>query len=223
MGPVLAGALLFLTLMAGLFIPLEWLWPHERRRLRWRALGVGAGLFVVNTLLMEAFGAPLLEWLARAEAPRTVSRVVVVFVLADLVGYWVHRAMHRVPVLWRFHRLHHDAVELAWYDAWRQHPVDFVLHGVIVGVPGALLGGSLSELGSVVLLRKAFTTYLHANVRGSFGPLRWVLASPAFHRVHHGADARDFDTNFAGTFPVWDLLFGTVRRDDASPSGASVA
>ena len=51
-----------------------------------------------------------------------------VFVLSDLVGYFVHRAMHRVPMLWRFHKLHHEATQLSWLDAWRQHPVDFVLH-----------------------------------------------------------------------------------------------
>jgi sterol desaturase/sphingolipid hydroxylase (fatty acid hydroxylase superfamily) len=121
--------------------------------------------------------------------------------------------MHRVPLLWRFHRVHHEANELSWLDAWRQHPADFVLHGIAVGVPGALLGASLSDLASVVVLRKAFTTFLHANLAVNFG---LVLASPVFHGVHHSRDPRDYDTNFAGTFPLWDVLFGTVNPGLAS-------
>lgn len=215
MTPVLEtalGAVVFLALMAGLFVPLEWLFPATRHRPTTRAMALGAGLFLLDTLLMEALGAPLLEALERSPSARTLGRVVLVFVISDLAGYWVHRAMHRVPWLWRFHRLHHEAVELSWLDAWRQHPVDFLLHGVVVGLPGALLGASLGDLASVVVLRKAFTTFLHANLRASYGPFFWVLASPDFHRTHHSADPAEYDTNFAGTFPLWDLLFGTARR-----------
>ena len=214
----LLGAALFLALMAGLFVPLEAFFPATAHRPAAKAMALGASLFGVDTLLMAAVGAPLLALVAAAvDAPatRTLGRVLLVFVLSDLVGYLVHRAMHRLPWLWRFHALHHEATELSWLDAWRQHPVDFVLHGVAVGLPGALLGASLSDLASVVVLRKAFTTFLHANVAVSFGPLRWVLASPAFHRVHHSADPRLYDTNFAGTFPVWDLLFGTAAPEMA--------
>lgn len=205
MASTLVGVALFLVVMAGLFVPLEFLVPAGPHRPTWRAMALGAGLFTVNTVLMETCGAPLLDAVTRSERTSSVG------VLSDLVGYWVHRAMHRVPWLWRFHRVHHDAVELSWLDAWRQHPVDFVVHGVVVGLPGALLGAPLSTVASVVVLRKAFTTFLHANVRAPFGPFFWVLASPAFHRTHHSADPQEHDTNFAGTFPVWDLLFGTAQ------------
>ncbi|MCU0699566.1 MAG: sterol desaturase family protein [Myxococcaceae bacterium] len=225
LGPTLLGALVFLALMAGLFVPLEFLAPASPRRPHVRAMVLGASLLVLNTLLMQVLGAPLLSWLADvvdAPAVRTTGRVAFVFVAADFVGYWAHRLMHRVPWLWRFHRLHHEATELSWLDAWRQHPVDFVLHGVLVGLPGALLGASLSHVSSVVLLRKAFTTFLHANVAVDFG--RW-LASPVFHAVHHSAKPEDHDSNFAGTFPLWDVLFGTFRaatRAHLEPERAAV-
>lgn len=217
MVPTLLGAVIFLLMMAGLFVPLEAWAPARARRPTTRAMALGAGLFVLNTLLMEAVGAPLLELLTVHHAARGVALLALVFVAADLVGYWVHRAMHRVPWLWRFHKLHHEATELSFLDAWRQHPVDFVLHGIAVGLPGALLGASLSELASVVVARKAFTTFLHANLKLDFG---LVLASPTFHARHHSADPRDYDTNFAGTFPVWDVLFGTAHRAAMPSSGA---
>lgn len=211
---LLLGCVVFLALMAALFVPLESFFPAHAAKPTPRAMAMGAGLLVLNTLLMDALGWPVLAMLNAAvgrEAKASVAVVVFVFFASDLVGYWIHRAMHRVPVLWRFHSVHHEAHELSWLDAWRQHPVDFVLQGIAVGIPGALLGASLSEVMSVVLLRKAFTTFLHANVRVSFGAFSWVLASPEFHRVHHSADVRDYDRNFAGTFPLWDVVFGTAR------------
>lgn len=207
----LPGTLLFLAMMAGLFVPLEAFFGSRTKRPSGRLLG--ASLLVLNTLLMQGLGVPVLETLSAifdVKETRSVAVFALVFVLSDLVGYFIHRAMHRVPFLWRFHKLHHEATELSWLDAWRQHPVDFVLHGLAVGVPGALLGASLSSLASVVVLRKAFTTFLHADLRLSFG---LVLASPSFHAVHHSADPREYDTNFAGTFPLWDLLFGSLAAD----------
>jgi sterol desaturase/sphingolipid hydroxylase (fatty acid hydroxylase superfamily) len=206
----LLGCLVFLLLMAGLFIPLEAFFPARAVTPTRRAMALGAGLFVADTVLMQWLGVPVLDAvgsLVTAPATRSLGMVALVFVLSDLVGYFVHRAMHRVPVLWRFHKLHHEATELSWLDAWHQHPVDFVLHGIAVGLPGVLLGASLSDLASVVVLRKAFTTFLHANLAVSFG---LVLASPDFHGVHHSADPREYDTNFAGTFPLWDVVFRTV-------------
>ncbi len=214
----LPATLLFLLMMAGLFVPLEAFFPARPTTPSSRSMAIGASLLVANTLLMQWLGMPVLSALGSVvDAPRTrtIGIVVLVFVASDLIGYFVHRAMHRVPALWRFHKLHHEATELSWLDAWRQHPVDFVLHGIAVGAPGALLGSSLSDLASVVVLRKAFTTFLHANLKVSFG---LVLASPDFHAVHHSADPRDYDTNFAGTFPLWDLLFGTTSRQPLSVS-----
>ena len=216
----LLGAGFFLLLTAGLFAPLEAWFPARAAASTNKALVTALGLFLLNLVLMELLGAPVLdlleETLASDEAPSGL-KVALVFVLADIAGYWAHRLMHRVPVLWRFHAVHHAPTHLAWFEAWRQHPIDFVLHGLAVGVPGALLGASLSDIASVVLLRKAFTSFLHANVRWRFGLFEWVLATPAFHQVHHSADPHDHDHNFAGTFPLTDLVFGTHRAPAFPP------
>lgn len=208
---VLAGCLIFLAMMSGLFIPLEAFFPAQPLRRERAAPVLGVVLFFANTVLMQWLGVPVLLMLNAVGQALHLTRsgalvVVLVFITSDLFGYAMHRAMHRVKFLWRFHAVHHQAVELSWLDAWRQHPVDFVLHGIAVGVPGALVGASLSEIASVVVLRKAFTTFLHANLRVDFG---LVLASPAFHRVHHSDDPTLHDSNFAGTFPLWDVFFGT--------------
>lgn len=215
----LLGCVVFLAMMAGLFVPLEYLFPARATQPSWRAMALGASLFVVNTVLMQLLGSHVWNAMRVVELPRTFTVVALVFVVSDFAGYWIHRAMHRVPVLWRFHSVHHQTTELSWLDAWRQHPVDFVVHGLVVGLPGAVFGATLSDLASVVVLRKAFTTFLHANLNVSFG--LW-LASPVFHARHHSADPRDYDTNFAGTFPLWDLLFVTSTVSSAHGRAAEL-
>jgi sterol desaturase/sphingolipid hydroxylase (fatty acid hydroxylase superfamily) len=211
---MLLGTAVALLVMAGLLAPLENWFPVAPSRPQARAVVACVALFFFNTVLMQLVGAPVLEGLeaqfAIVESP-SWARLLAVLVLSDVAGYWMHRAMHRVPVLWRLHSVHHAPTELHWFEAWRQHPLDFLMHGIAVGVPGAVLGASLAEIASVVLIRKVFTAFLHANVRWRFGPLEWVLATPLFHRVHHSADPRDYDRNFAGTFAWVDVLFRTHR------------
>ncbi|MFL5320107.1 MAG: sterol desaturase family protein [Myxococcaceae bacterium] len=222
---LLLGAVLFLMLCAGVFVPLEHLFG-TRAKYELRSSALCVCLFVLNTMLMGSFGAPLLEKIATEplEEPG-VPRIVAALLLGDLLGYLIHRAMHRVPLLWKLHRVHHADVELNWLEGWRQHPLDFLVHGFAVAVPGALLGASLSDLAAVVLIRKAWTSFLHADVPFRFGLLEYVFATPAFHRVHHSADPREFDQNFAGSFPLWDFVFGTLapRVTEAAPAGSRLA
>jgi sterol desaturase/sphingolipid hydroxylase (fatty acid hydroxylase superfamily) len=217
---LLLGVAAFLAISAGLFVPLEAWFPIRRQRTAARAALACAGLLALNTALMQLVGAPLLAAVKAlvGAAPASLPRALAVVALADVLGYWTHRAMHRVPALWRLHAVHHAPTELSWLEAWRQHPVDFVLHGLAVGLPGALLGASLSELAAVVVLRKLYTSFLHANLRVRLGALERVLASPAFHRVHHSADPGDHGTNYAGTFALVDRVFGTFRAPQGFPA-----
>ena len=221
----LLGTAVSLLVMAGLLAPLESWFPVAPTRPRVRALAACVALFAFNTALVQLVGAPVLEALEErfaAVEPPSWARLLAVLVLSDVAGYWMHRAMHRVPVLWRLHSVHHAPTELHWFEAWRQHPLDFLMHGIAVGVPGAVLGASLAEIASVVLIRKVFTAFLHANVRWRFGPLEWVLATPVFHWVHHSADPRDHDSNFAGTFAWVDVLFGTHRSAREFPQAVGL-
>lgn len=220
--PLLLGTAVFLAMMAGLFVPLEgWAYRH-RSKVEPRTVLLCVGLLFADVVLMDWAGGALLDGLRglswRPPTP-TWARVLAVLVLAEVAGYWVHRAAHRLPILWRFHALHHRPKHLYWLEAWRQHPIDFVLHGIAVGVPGALLDASLADIGAVVLLRKTYTTFLHANLRWRLTGLgRWI-ATPSFHRVHHSHDPREYDRNFAGMFPLLDRLFGTYLEPHGGNGG----
>jgi len=180
---------------------------------------IKAGTIAGVVLVALALGAPLGDgklqpWI---EARRTVVslqprwlQAVELLILVDFLGYWGHRLFHRRP-LWRFHAVHHAARELDWLSSVRVHPVNEALMRIGYVVPLFALGFRGELLVGVTPLLTIYALGLHANVPWTFGPLRHVLASPAFHRWHHSAEAEGLDKNFAAMFPVWDLLFGTYH------------
>ena len=141
--------------------------------------------------------------------------------LFDLVDYWYHRAQHHFNWWWQLHALHHSQRQMTLWSDNRSHLLDdllrdsvFVLLALGVGVPP----GQFIALVAVMQLVESLS---HANVRLGFGPLRWLLVSPRFHRLHHaiglGHESAGQGSlgghNFAVLFPVWDLMFGTSRFD----------
>jgi sterol desaturase/sphingolipid hydroxylase (fatty acid hydroxylase superfamily) len=130
-------------------------------------------------------------------------------VLADLLAYWNHRAFHSVSRLWRIHAVHHSSTELDWLSSVRVHPLNDAIGSAVVATPLLLLGFAPAALAAYLPFLTLYAIMLHANVSWSFGPLRGVIASPAYHRWHHSAEAQALDKNFAGLFPLYDRLFGT--------------
>ncbi len=146
------------------------------------------------------------------------------FLLAELSGYWGRRATHTVPLLWRFHRVHHSIQELDWLAAGRLHPVDqaFIRSCAVLPIVG--LGFTRGALGAFVVFTTVQAIFVHANVRFRFGPLRWVITSPEFHHWHHSADPAAYSSNFAGEFPWIDLIFGTLHLPAGStPTSYGIA
>lgn len=129
---------------------------------------------------------------------------------SDLVMYVTHRWFH-TDRLWRFHAVHHSSEQLEWVSATRFHPVDALLHGTLSNVVMLLLGVSPEVLAAMVPFNVVTAALVHANLDWDFGPFRYVLASPVFHRWHHTSADRGGSSNFAGTFPAYDLLFGTFH------------
>jgi sterol desaturase/sphingolipid hydroxylase (fatty acid hydroxylase superfamily) len=129
-------------------------------------------------------------------------------VASDLMMYWIHRAFHR-PVLWKYHSVHHSSEELDWISAARFHPVNIFLGSVAVDVVLLLIGISPNVFLFLGPFTVAHSAFVHANLNWSLGPLKYVIAGPVFHRWHHTAPDRGGSKNFASTFPVIDLMFGT--------------
>ena len=92
----------------------------------------------------------------------------------------------------------------------RIHPVEHLVALTIRFVPVMVLGLSKPEIFNLALITLWYTRFIHANVRTNLGPLRHVLVTPQFHRIHHSIEPRHRDQNFGVIFSFWDRLFGTV-------------
>ncbi len=132
-----------------------------------------------------------------------------ILAISDFVDYWTHRGLH-VGSWWRIHAIHHSPQEMNWISSSRVHPLNDLITRSCQLLPILLLGFSAVAIMTIVPLVAFYVMFLHSNVKWGFGPLRWVLVSPAYHRWHHTSDAEGIDKNFAGIFPIWDLLFGTA-------------
>jgi sterol desaturase/sphingolipid hydroxylase (fatty acid hydroxylase superfamily) len=132
----------------------------------------------------------------------------ILLLAADLIGYWTHRWFHG-RWLWRFHAIHHSSVAVDWLSSVRLHPVNDVVTRVCQLLPLYFLGFSGPALAGLVPVLTLYTLFLHANVPWAYGPLRFVIASPVFHRWHHTTETEGLDRNFAGMFPFIDVVFGT--------------
>jgi len=135
-------------------------------------------------------------------------------VIGDFIGYWMHRLFHGTR-LWPFHAVHHSSSQVDWLSAARLHPVNDVLARVAQAIPLLLFGFPATVLAVYVPFISFHAILLHANVSWSFGPFRYLVSSPRFHRWHHTTEREGLDKNFAGFFPVWDLIFNTFYMPPA--------
>lgn len=135
-------------------------------------------------------------------------QIVLGLILGDLVNYLQHRLFH-IRALWPFHAVHHSSRDLDWLSAVRLHPLNNL------GARGAqaaflfLMGFDPQVTATCIPTIYLYAVFLHSNCRFDFGPLRYVLGSPVYHRWHHTVESRGGGKNFAAMFPIWDLLFGT--------------
>ncbi|HEY9619247.1 MAG TPA: sterol desaturase family protein [Crinalium sp.] len=129
-------------------------------------------------------------------------------VVGDFIGYWTHR-WHHTRMLWDYHAVHHSADTIDWLTAVRLHPFNDIVSRVCQASPLLLLGISPIAVEVYTPFLSSYVALIHANVSWTYGPFKYVLASPAFHRWHHTLEEAGQGKNFAGLFPIYDVIFGT--------------
>jgi sterol desaturase/sphingolipid hydroxylase (fatty acid hydroxylase superfamily) len=230
MGEIELGAVRQLLLFLAILTPLELCFPgHRAQRLLRRGLGVDIVFALVSPLILAlllplvfdaleaGIGRLLPEGLgATLRGQPRALQLGEILLLGEVSGYWLHRWSHEVPLLWRFHRVHHTNLELDWVAAHRQHPLETAYLLVAANLPALVLGFSSDSVLELVLLQKLYTAFLHANLGFGFGPLGRWLASPRFHRWHH--DGEGAAANFASFLSCLDRLWGTHRLGPALPA-----
>jgi sterol desaturase/sphingolipid hydroxylase (fatty acid hydroxylase superfamily) len=212
----LLSSTLTLLAFAAIGALLQVAWP-ARRDQRFFRPGFVADLlhsFVNPLLAAPLVGALLLFSGARGAHPvglgalPTPLQAVVAIVVVDLVGYWRHRFLH-TRAGWACHAVHHSSRELDWLSNERVEIGEMVTTNFCQAAALALCGFPPEILAFNLFARRAWGFFVHMNVDLPFGPLRYVLVTPVFHRWHHSTDPRAANRNFATFFSAIDWIFGT--------------
>jgi sterol desaturase/sphingolipid hydroxylase (fatty acid hydroxylase superfamily) len=220
-----------LLLVMAIFVPLERLFSARRQKFFRRAFLTDLGYYFIGSLvpkLLLIVPLSLLAWCAHRAMPGGLyaatahlpmgMRLAAALVVGEIGYYWGHRWMHEIPVLWRFHAIHHSAEEMDFLVNTRAHPLD-VFFGRFCGlVPMYFLGLAQPMAGKLdvvpllfALIGSLWGFFVHANVNWRFGKLEWLVTTPAFHHWHHTNDGPDvIDKNYAAMLPWIDRLFGTL-------------
>jgi sterol desaturase/sphingolipid hydroxylase (fatty acid hydroxylase superfamily) len=165
---------------------------------------------------------------AELGAPGIFATAVLLVVLLDLGDYFAHLALHRIPMLWELHKVHHSATFLSPVTSFRVHPFEAIVYTVCHSVTIAPLLGAMAffyRLDVADLVDLMFTTNLailvltfnhlkHSHLPISLGPLDYVLISPHMHQLHHSSRLEHWDKNLGLVFSAWDWIFGTAVRED---------
>ena len=218
----------WLSLLAVIFLPLERRFALHPQKILRRAIGVDLCYYFLSSLLpglLLAVPLSLVAWSVHRLVPHALHAAVAAWpfwlraATALLVGeigfYWGHRWSHEIPLLWRFHCIHHGAEHMDFMVHTRAHPVDMVFTRLVGLVPLYVLGlanpvgvsGSLVPL-LITLVATIWGFFIHANLRWRLGPLEWLVATPAFHHWHHTLNG-PIDRNYASMLPWLDRVFGT--------------
>jgi sterol desaturase/sphingolipid hydroxylase (fatty acid hydroxylase superfamily) len=170
--------------------------------------------FFVESGILKASGTIL--WVT--EQPIWIQAVML-FIFKDLVQFWVHNLMHRVPWLWQFHRLHHSTEEMDWMSNWRFHGMELVFYQFALYLPCSLLGLSGKATLSCAVISTVLSHFSHANLNWKIGPLKYLINCPELHVWHHAhPETGAKNVNLGIGLSVWDWIIGTGYQKEQPPS-----
>lgn len=217
-------ALMFAALFA-----VERLVPLRRARHGWKGgflqrvalnLGISAMAFATAAFVVRPAVKASLGW--SAEAPFGLVHAialpawavaVIAFLLMDLSFYYWHLANHRIPLLWRFHNVHHTDPDLDVSTAFRFHFGEVGLSAIFRVLQVVLIGVPVGVFAAYELAFQANTLFHHSNIRLPIRVerlLNRLLVTPRMHGIHHSQVHRENNSNFGVVFPWWDLIHRTL-------------
>jgi sterol desaturase/sphingolipid hydroxylase (fatty acid hydroxylase superfamily) len=141
------------------------------------------------------------------------SQLLVFFVILDFVQWLTHIFLHRVPVFWQFHKVHHSVIEMGFAAHMRYHWMENLLYKPLKTLVIMTLGGFEPQNAIIIHFVAITIGHLnHANINLTWGPFRYIFNNPVMHLWHHAKDLpldRHYGVNFGISLSVWDYLFGT--------------
>ncbi len=234
----LAQLAAFFLLALLVFAPLERIFAARPQSLLRPAFWTDVGYFVLNGIvpnLLLILPLSAMAWAVHRAFPSAYFqhiaalpigiRLLAALIAGDLGYYWAHRWMHENAFLWRFHAIHHSAEQMDWLVNTRSHPIDVVFGRLCSYSPLYALGlfqptGLHADIVPLLfmLIGKLWSYLIHANLRGRWGWMEAIVATPAFHHWHHTNDGPAVvNKNYAAMIPALDRLFGTHHLPASLP------
>lgn len=143
-----------------------------------------------------------------------VLELIVFFLIADFVQWGVHNALHRIPFLWKFHKVHHSVKEMGFAAHLRYHFLETFAYQSVKYISLVMLFGFSMKNAFIVYSITVIIGHLnHANLNWSYGPLKYIFNNPKMHIWHHAKElpeSHPYGMNFGISLSLWDYLFGTA-------------
>jgi sterol desaturase/sphingolipid hydroxylase (fatty acid hydroxylase superfamily) len=140
------------------------------------------------------------------------AQFLLLFVVADFIQWNVHRWLHHSPWLWEFHKVHHSVEEMGFAAHLRYHWMETIVYKSVQYIPLAMIGFGLDDFFILHLVTIVIGHLNHANVKITYGPLKYIFNNPVMHLWHHAKElpAGSQGVNYGISLSLWDYLFGTA-------------
>ena len=140
------------------------------------------------------------------------TQFLLMFLIADFIQWNVHRWLHHSPWLWEFHKVHHSVEQMGFAAHLRYHWMETIVYKSVQYVPLAMIGFGLDDFFILHIVTIAIGHLNHANVKLTYGPLKYFLNNPVMHLWHHAKHLPkgSHGVNYGISLSLWDYLFGTA-------------
>jgi sterol desaturase/sphingolipid hydroxylase (fatty acid hydroxylase superfamily) len=148
------------------------------------------------------------------------SQFLLLFVVADFIQWNVHRWLHYSPLLWEFHKVHHSVEQMGFAAHLRYHWMETIIYKSVQYIPLSMIGFGLDDFFILHLVTILIGHLNHANVKITYGPLKYVLNNPVMHLWHHAKNipAGSNGVNYGISLSLWDYLFGKAYIPNQNPN-----
>ncbi|SEL07241.1 Sterol desaturase/sphingolipid hydroxylase, fatty acid hydroxylase superfamily [Aquimarina amphilecti] len=140
------------------------------------------------------------------------GQLIVFFIILDFVQWFTHVLLHKYPFLWRFHKIHHSVKEMGFAAHLRYHWMENIFYKPLKTIGVMILGGFEPEQAYIVhFVAITIGHFNHANIKVTWGPMKYILNNPVMHLYHHSyALPKDsYGVNFGISLSIWDYIFKT--------------
>jgi sterol desaturase/sphingolipid hydroxylase (fatty acid hydroxylase superfamily) len=197
---------------------------------KWKHAKVNLFLLLFVMIINAIFGivtVGVFDWLSDSQfgllylfvAPTWIELILSILVLDLIAQYGVHFLLHKIPLMWRLHLVHHSDKKVDATTGTRHHPFDFIIRETFALIAVIIMGMPIAFYFFYRILSVAFTYFTHANIKMPLAldkGLSWIIVTPNMHKFHHHNELPWTDKNYGNMFSIWDRLFGTFVYGDLS-------